>query len=82
MGALVKALLINSGEALTGNYNDGRLDTILPDPVQGFGRMLLKSTLLVGDSGIDDPQQTLFVNGQMDNMPLLAQGQVDEYKFR
>ena len=68
MGALVKAVLINGAQKLTG-YSANKQSSRFPNMDQGHGRMELDQTLNFDDT---NPGHGLFVRGDFGNMPSFA----------
>merc|ERR1719473_2615453 len=62
-GALMKALMINSGNKLTGTYQDTPLSPTLPNDIQGYGRIQLNKILFgpASANGGKGPGDRLFV---------------------
>lgn len=83
MGALIKAVLINSGQKLTGskaNYQGSKY----PNMDQGHGIVELDATLDFNDLPEDRSGQGLFVRGDFNKMPGFASASDPEvtYEFK
>lgn len=84
MGALLKAIIVNSGKDMSGSYSaDGRgndmENTVLPNQEYGFGIASIGRTLLL--KGYNDDKRELFLDGDFDNMPTLETGDAAQYVF-
>ena len=79
MGALVKAVLINSGHYIKGEYAGSTLNAE-PSIDQGFGLVQLTNTLVLDGQTADD--RKLFVDGSFSAMPsIAAPGEEKTYEF-
>jgi hypothetical protein len=78
-GALLKALMINSGNKLTGTYQGNALSPIIPNDIQGYGRIQLNKILFgpAAANGGKSPGDRLFVVD--DGSKTLAAGQEHTY---
>jgi hypothetical protein len=77
MGALVKAVLINSGNALRFPAgNEVGAAGALPSMTQGFGRVTVDNTLFFPNS-----TRVLYADGDFDSMPTVTTGSTKTYKF-
>jgi hypothetical protein len=84
MGALLKAIIVNSGKDMSGSYSEnGRgsdmENTVLPTQEYGFGLVQLDRTLVL--KGHNDIGRALFLHGDMADMPTVETGDVVEYEF-
>jgi hypothetical protein len=84
MGALLKAIVVNSGKDMSGSYSpNGRgndmENTVMPNMEYGFGLVQLDRTLVL--KGHNDDRRSLFVDGDMANMPSVTTGEAKEYVF-
>jgi hypothetical protein len=75
MGALIKAIMINSGDALTGKHGSSRNLGPAPSYLQGHGAINLSNTLKTNAAGVNT-----YLDGDFADMPTLDQGQMIEYK--
>jgi hypothetical protein len=78
MGALLKAVLVNGADLMTGKSTKNTLSG--PDVFQGFGSVHLDGTLLV--AGNKPGARSVFVDGDFNKMPkLVATGDQVQYSF-
>jgi hypothetical protein len=84
MGALLKAVVINSGTELTGAYERGGASdalnyTSMPNRDYGFGRVDLSTTLVL--DAYSPPSQTLYLDGDFEDMPMVDNWLSVTYEF-
>jgi hypothetical protein len=84
MGALLKAICINSAKPLTGDYRRSGLGSALRDNAPpnfeaGFGLLALDRTLLL--KGHSNSARSLFLDGDFDAMSSVGNRQYKDYVF-
>jgi hypothetical protein len=84
MGALLKAIAVNSAKPLSGDYQrtgsgSALRDNMPPNFEYGFGLLSLDTTLLL--EGHSNPARALYLDGDFDNMSVMGNRQFKDYVF-